>query len=178
MRECRLGESVRGVSRASVIAAATAGGLLILTGCGGSGGPSKSQYIAKADAVCATAHTQTAPLIGQVAAAGASLASGAAGAARRLAAAVQRLHEVAAGGLAQLRALRQPSGDHAAIERFLTPLASVVDAIGQAATVLGSGQAPQALGLLQQVQPVARQVTSAAQAYGLRECGSLFSALA
>lgn len=175
-----LHESVRRVRRAKPITAVAVSGLLALAGCGGSSGPSKAQYVAKADAICTTAHTQTAPLIQQVAAAGASLASGGAGAAsgaRRLASVVQRLHDVAAAGLAQLRALRQPSGDHAAIERFLTPLASVVDAIGQAATALGSGQAPQALALLQQVAPVAQQVASAAQAYGLTQCGSVVSAL-
>ncbi|MFI4985493.1 MAG: hypothetical protein ACHP93_04140 [Solirubrobacterales bacterium] len=159
------------------ITAGAVGGLLVLAGCGGSSGPSKAQYVAKADAICTTAHTQTAPLIQQVTAAGASLASGGAPSARRLATVVRRLHDVAASGLARLRALRQPSGDHAAIERFLAPLASVVDAIGQAATALGSGQAPQALGLLQQVQPVAQQVTSAAQTYGLQQCGSVLSAL-
>lgn len=151
--------------------------LLALAGCGGGGGPSKSQYIAKADAICHAAQTQTAPLVQQVSATGAALATGGAGSAQRLATTVQRLHDVAAGSLAQLRALRQPSGDHAAIERFLTPLASVVDAMRQAAAALGSGQAPQAFALLQQLQPVAHQVTNAAQAYGLRQCGSVLSPL-
>jgi hypothetical protein len=168
---------VRGVRRARLITAVAVSGLLALAGCGGGGGPSKSQYIARADAICQAAQSQTAPLIQQITAAGASLVSGGAPSARRLATAVQRLHDVAAGSLAQLRALRQPSGDHGAIERFLTPLASVVDAIGQAATALGSGQAPQALALLQQVQPVAQQVASAAQVYGLRQCGSVVLAL-
>ena len=103
--------------------------------------------------------------------------SGGASSARRLAKVVQRLHAVAADGLAKLQALRQPSGDHAAIERFLTPLATVVDAIGQAAAALRSGQAPEALALLQRAQPVSQQVTGAAQAHGLRQCESVVSAL-
>jgi hypothetical protein len=168
---------VRGVRRANLVTAVAISCLLALAGCGGGGGLSKSQYIAKADPICRAAQTQTAPLIQQVTAAGAALATGGTDSAHRLATAVQRLHDVAAGGLAQLRALRQPSSDHAAIERFLTPLASLVDAIGQAATALGSGQAPQALALLQRVQPIAQQVTSAAETYGLRQCGSVVSPL-
>jgi hypothetical protein len=168
---------VRGVRRANLITAVAISCLLALAGCGGGGGLSKSQYIAKADPICQAAQTQTAPLIEQLTVAGASLVSGGTGSARRLATVVQRLHAVAAGSLAQLRALRQPSGDHAAIERFLTPLASLVDAIGQAAIALGSGQAPQALALLQRVQPIAQQVTSAAETYGLRQCGSVVSPL-
>jgi hypothetical protein len=53
----------------------------------------------------------------------------------------------------------------------------VVDAIGEAASTLRGSQPLQALGLLQQVQPAARQLTSAAEAYGLRECSKLLSAL-
>jgi hypothetical protein len=165
------------VRRATPITAIAVSGLLAVASCGGGGGPGKAQYIAKADAICQGAQTRTAPLIEQITAAGASLVSGGASSARRLATVVQRLQAVAARSLAQLRALRQPSGDRTAIERFLTPLASVVDAIGQAATALRSGQAPQALTLLLQVPPVAQEVTSAAQAYGLRQCGSVVSAL-
>jgi hypothetical protein len=163
--------------RANLISAVALSSLLALAGCGGSSGPSKSQYVAKADGICKAAQTQTAPLINEVAAGAASLVSGGARSARQLATVLERLHSLAAGSLAQLRALRQPSGDHAAIERFLTPFASEVDAIGQAATALDGGQAPQALAHLEQVQPTAQQVTSAAQAYGLRQCASVISAV-
>lgn len=162
--------------RARPITAVAVGGLLALAGCGSSG-PSKSHYTSEADAICKSAQAQTAPLIKQIAAEGASLVSGGAASARRLATAVERLRTIAASDLAQLQALKQPSGDHAAIERFLTPLASVVGTIGQAASTLSAGQGPQALGLLEQVQPVAQQVTSAAQAYGVQPCGSILAAL-
>jgi Tfp pilus assembly protein PilP len=165
------------VWKAGAVTVFAVSGLLALSGCGGSSAPSKSQYVAKADAICSVAHNKTAPLIGQVIAAGASLASGNAKSARQLAPVVQRLHAAAAAALAQLQALRQPSGEHAAIERFLTPLASIVEAIGKATTAMSSGQAPQALGLLAQVQPVTQQATSAAQAYGVPQCGTVVSAL-
>jgi hypothetical protein len=47
-----------------------AASVLALAGCGGSSGPSKPQYIAKADTICTATQTQTAPLIHQIAAAG------------------------------------------------------------------------------------------------------------
>ena len=88
-------------------------GLPVLAGCGSSA-PSKSQYIAKADAICQTARTQTTPLIRQVTSAAASFASAPRSAqpsaAAQLATALQRLHAVAAGNLAQLQKLEQPSG--------------------------------------------------------------------
>ena len=87
------------------------------------------------------------------------------------------MHTAAAGSLAQLQRLKQPSGDHAAIERFLTPLGRVVDAIGKAAVAVGSGQVPAALGLLEQAGPVAEDATAAAQAYGMRQCETVLAAL-
>ena len=151
--------------------------MLGIAACGSSGGASKSQYIAKADAICAAAHAQTTPLIKEIVTAGPSLVSGGARSARRLATVVVRLHVVAARNLAELQSLPQPSGDRAAIERFLTPLAAVVVAIGHAASALGSRQAPTALALLEQAQPIAQQVTSGAQDYGLTQCESVVSAL-
>ncbi len=149
---------------------------LVLAGCGSSA-PTKSQYIAKAGAMCATASAQTAPLIKQVTASAVALSTGGASAATRLASAVSQLHTVASSNLEKLQNLEQPSGEHATIERFLTPFASVVSAIGQAATALGKGQAQQALGLLEQIRPSSEQATSAARAYGLTQCETVLSAL-
>jgi hypothetical protein len=151
--------------------------LLALSGCGGGGGPSKSVYIAKANAICRTASSQTAPLIRQVTSLAGSLSSGSSTAAKRLAGALARLHTVAASYLAQLRRLKQPSGDRASIKQFLTPLGQVVDAIGKAATAVGGGQLPAALGLLQQAGPVAQDASAAAHAYGMRQCETVLAAL-
>ncbi len=161
----------------NLIAATALSSVLALAACGGSSGPSKSQFVAKSDAICKATQAQTTPLIHQITAGGAALITGGASAARQIAPTVQRLHTVAASGLTKLKALAQPSGDHAAIQKFLTPLASVIDAIGKAATALSQGQGPQALALLQQAQPLAGAVTSAAQAYGLPRCESVISAL-
>ena len=145
--------------------------------------PSKSQYIAKADAICQTARTQTTPLIRQVTSAAASFASAPRSAqpsaAAQLASTLQRLHAVAAGDLAQLQKLEQPSGENerAAIERFLTPFAAIVGEIGQAATALSGAQASQVLVLLARLQPDAQQMTSAAQAYGLKQCPTVLPAV-
>jgi len=162
---------------ANVAAVAALASVLALAGCGGSSGPAKSQFVTKADAICQATQTQATPLIHQITAGGVALATGGASAARQIAPAVHRLHTVAAGGLARLKALAQPSGAKAAIQKFLTPLAKVVDTIDKAAAALSQGQGPQALGLLQQAQPLAQQVTSAATAYGLPRCGSILSAL-
>jgi hypothetical protein len=163
--------------RTNVFALLAIGGVLGLSGCGGSSGPSKSAYIAKANAICQTAHSQTTPLIKQVTSLAGSLSSGSSSAPQRLAGTLSRLHTVAAGYLAQLQRLKQPSGDHAAIERFLTPLAQVVDAIGKAAVAIGSGQVPAALGLLEQASPVAQDATAAAHAYGMHQCETVLAAL-
>lgn len=163
--------------RATAFAWLAISGLLALSGCGGGAGPGKSAYIAKANAICQRASSQTAPLIKQVTSLAGSLTSGSSSAAQRLAGTLGRLHTAAAGSLAQLQRLKQPSGDHAAIERFLTPLGRVVDAIGKAAVAVGSGQVPAALGLLEQAGPVAEDATAAAQAYGMRQCETVLAAL-
>jgi len=166
-------------SLSSTSAAACASALiaaLAVAGCGSSA-PTKSQYIAKADTICTTASAQTAPLIHQVTEAAVALGTGKASSVPQLASAITRLHEVAKTYLTQLEKLEQPSGEHAQIERFLTPFASVVSAIGQAASALQKGQAQQALGILEQVRPASQQATAGAQAYGATSCETVLAAL-
>jgi hypothetical protein len=155
---------------------------LALAGCGSSGssassGPTKAQYVAKADAICKAAGEKTAPLISKLVAGGAGLASGSASAAHELAPVVGKVHEYAAASLTQLRALERPKGEASAIEKFLSPLSNVVGAAGQAASSLSSGQGSAALGLLAQVQTEAQQATKAASAYGVAPCASVVAAL-
>jgi len=169
---------VRFKRSSSALSAVALLAVLALAGCGSSA-PTKSQYLAKANAICASTSTQTAPLIHQVTAAAAGLAPGA-GAAREvatLAGAMQRLHAVATSSLTKLQKLEQPSGAHAAIERFLKPFAAVVSAIEQAAGALQKGQPQQALGMLEQVRPTSVQASSGAQAYGLTQCTTVLAAL-
>lgn len=154
------------------------GGLLALSGCGGGGGGTKkSAYVARANAICRNARSQTAPLITEVTSLAGPVSLGSQSAAQRLAGVLTRLHTVAAGNLTQLQRLKMPSGDQAAIKRFLTPLGGVVQAIGQAATAVRGGQVPAALGLLEQAGPVAQDATDAAHAYGIRECETVLAVL-
>jgi hypothetical protein len=164
---------------ANIFALLAITGVLALSGCGGGGGgANRSAYVTKANAICRRASSQTGPLIKQVTSLAGSVMSGSSSTARQLAGTLSRLHTVAAGSLVQLERLKQPSGDRAAIKRFLTPLAQVVDAIGKAAAAVGGGQLPAALGLVQQAGPVAQDATAAAQAYGMRQCETVLAALA
>jgi len=160
-----------------VLAALAVLASVALAACGGSSGPTKQQYTARANGICKTAGTQIKPLVSHITTLAASLLTGGTASAHKLAAAVSQLHEIAAADLAKLRKLRQPGGDHAAIEKFLTPLSTVVKAIGSAATTLTGSQPLAALALLQQVQPTAAQVTTAAQSYGLTRCEQILGSL-
>ncbi len=149
---------------------------LALAGCGAST-PSKSEYMAKANAVCASANKQVPVLIRQITSDAVALAGGNLKAVARLAGAVQDLHAMAAADLEQLQKIEQPSGESAAIDRFLTPFAGVVSAIGEAATTLT--QDPQrSVALLEQVRPTAEHAIAGARSYGLSKCETVFSALA
>ena len=151
---------------------------LTLGGGSKSSGPTKAQYLAKADAICQATAARITPLIHQATAGAPAVAfGGGPSAARKLAPTFVKLRVAAAAGLHQLQALRQPSADHAAIVAFLSPLAAVVDAIGQAAGVLGAGNGGKAIQLLEQTLPIAQQVNSAAQSYGYNKCSTLLSAL-
>jgi hypothetical protein len=157
---------------AAVAAVATAG-------CGSSTehGPTKAAYIAKADAICASAHAQTNHLITQIKALATALVIGGTKAAPTAPALVAKLHTVAAAELARLRALAQPSGDHAAIAKFLGPLTAIVRAVGTATDDLRAGKAVDAASLFSAAIPTAQTVRSAAAAYGLHSCPNLLSAL-
>lgn len=162
-------------------AAALLGISLSVAACGGSShrpdSAARARYDARANAICGAARSQTSPLINKIVAAEPALVSGATGAAQRVAPTVTQLHNIATASLAQLTAIPQPAGDHAAIESFLAPLGRLVGGIGQAAGALAHGQSAQAFALIQQAQPDAQQVRSAAAAYGLNQCGSVVSIL-
>ncbi len=151
--------------------------VVVLAGCGGGGGSTTSGYVAKANTICRTARSETAPLVGRVTSLAGSLSSGSSSVRAQLASTLQRLHIVAAGYLTQLRRLKQPSGDRSAIEAFLTPLAEVVDAIGKAGDAIGRNRVPAALAILQQASPLAQDATAAAHGYGLAQCETLLPAL-
>ncbi len=161
-----------------IVAALVVGLAVALAGCGSSSSSSaKARYMSKAEAVCKAARAQTGPLIDDLTAAAASVVTGGAAPARRLAGDLERLHAVGAGYLAQLKQLKQPSGDHAAIQRFLTPFTKIVDELGAAASAVAAGRLPQAMALLQHAGPVAQAASSGAQAYGLSQCAEVLPPL-
>lgn len=145
---------------------------LVASGCGGgTKGPSKADYIARADRICLTTKTQTAPLVRQLADAASGSVSAAR--ARRLAGVLGQLHTMGAGYVASLQRLDQPSGDRAEIQRFLAASREVVDALGQATSELRAGNVTGALALLQAGTPTAERANAAAQAYGFKQCVSV-----
>jgi hypothetical protein len=152
-----------------------------LAACGGGGksssassGPTHAEYVAKANAICAATGRQTAPLIAKIKSSATALLTGGAAA---VVTPVTRLHDVAAANVAKLRALAQPAGDRAKIARVLGPLAKIVKLIGAAAKDLGAGKVLNAVALIQQAQPLAGQVSSAARALGAGRCGQVLAAL-
>jgi len=152
-----------------------------LAGCGGGGsashGPTRAAYIAKADAICRSAHAQTNDLISKIKALAPTLLIGGTAAAPSAPGLVAQLHAVAAADLARLRALAEPSGDHAAIAKFLDPLGSIVSAMGKALADLRAGHAVDAAALFSDAIPTAQAVRSAAVSYGFKACPSLLAAL-
>ncbi len=156
--------------------AALAGGMALLAGCGSSG-PTEAQYTARANAICRNAGAQTTPLVGQLTTAAGSLSAANPTAAHELASTLERLHKVTATTLTKLRALAQPSGDHAAIERFVNSFATVTETLGKSATAAAAGQLQETLAQLEATAADAGQMASAAKAHGLNECAILFGPL-
>jgi hypothetical protein len=152
----------------------------VLAGCGGgsaSHGPTRAAYIAEADAICRSAQAQTNHLISKIKALAPTLLIGGTAAAPTAAGLVAALHSVAATDLARLRALAQPSGDHATIAKFLDPLASIVSAMGKALADLRAAHAVDAAALFSDAIPTAQTVRSAASSYGFKDCPRLLAAL-
>jgi hypothetical protein len=146
---------------------------VVAAGCGGKGdSSSKAAYIAKADRICQATRDEIAPLVQRI---GVAAVSGSVSRSElpALAAAVERLHAIGSGYLARLERLRQPSGDRAALERFLDPSRQVVAALGRASSALRAGNVTAALSLLQAGTPTAQEANTAAQAYGFKQCLSV-----
>ena len=155
-------------------------GTALLAGCGGGGdgGPTRAEYVARANRICQAASVRAAPFVTRLSAAAAALYTGKSLPAvrtRLLAREVGELHDVAAGYVAQLRGLNQPSGDRTTIKRFLNSSAAIVDAMGQASAALGTGDVTSALAALQRGQSASDEAKAAAQAYGLDACESVVS---
>lgn len=165
------------MSRGPSLVTVTIAIALALAGCGSSTSPSKEHYIARADSICVRATGATDNLVNQVQKDATSLGLGKTTAGPRLASELRQLQVTANHYLHQLESLPQPSGGHAAIEKFLGPLATVVSALGKAATSVARGQLPAALALLEKTAPVAQQADDSAASYGISKCETLLSAI-
>ena len=161
-----------------------------IAGCGGSssttttgagttaaaGVPTKAEFVAKANAVCATASAQTGKLLSEVeAATTAALSAPSAHSAAQLAGLVAQLHSAALRVLGELQSLNPPASDRAAISQFLTPLTHAITGLGEADKAITSGHATQALSSLLTLQSKTPQLAAAAHAYGLTGCEGVLS---
>ena len=148
----------------------------LLSGCGSSAS-TKSQSIAKANAICRNVSSQTTPLIKHLTTAAESLlSSGGRRASQEVTSELQQLHTTANRTLEKLRAL-QPSASHSDIAQFLTPFATVTEALGRAAKVAAAGQAQTALLDVEAVASDSQRMTKAAKAEGLTACENALAAV-
>lgn len=159
-----------------------------IAGCGGSssstgtsttaavGAPTKAEFVAKANAVCATASAQTGKLLGEVETATTAALSGpSAHSAAQLEGLVAQLHSAALRVLGELQSLNPPASDRAAISQFLTPLTHAITGLGEADKAIAAGHATQALSSLLTLQSKTPQLAAAAHAYGLTGCEGVLS---
>ncbi len=162
--------------------------LCLLAGCGSSSSstatttattaaaPTKAEYVARANAICAAAAPQTGKLLGELeGATTAALKGPSASGAAQLEALVVKLRGSAQTVLGLLEGIKQPTGDQAAIEQFLMPLAHAIAGLGVAAKAIATGHASQALGSLLELRSKTPQLASAAQAAGLTKCEGVLS---
>ena len=160
----------------------------VLAGCGSSSSstastassagspPTRAEFVAKANAVCATASAQTGKLLGELeGATTAALRAPSASGAAHLADLVAGLHSAALRVLGQLQALTPPSSDRAAVSQFLTPLTHAITGLGQADKAIVSGHATQALSSLLELQSQTPKLAAAAHSYGLTQCEGVLS---
>jgi len=146
----------------------------LLSGCGSSAS-TKSQSIAKANAICRNVSSQTTPLIKHLTTAAESLlSSGGRRASQEVTSELQQLYTTANRTLAKLRALKPAVSD---IDQFLTPFATVTEALGRAARAAAAGQAETALLDVEAVASDSQQMTKAAKAQGLTACENALAAV-
>jgi len=173
-RENRVGAHRR-LPRALLVLACC--GSLLLTGCGGGGGPTKAGYDASASTICRSASAHDAALVKRLGAAIGSLGSGGRNGTHELAGVLAQLQGAAAATSAKLGGLEPPPGGRGATERLSRSLATIDGILGRAAAAAAAGNAQTALGELQQAAPAAQEMVAAAKAYGATGCESLLAGM-
>jgi len=134
---------------------------LIVVGCGGSA-YTKSDFIARADAICTSTVRQARALAPPASTSGAALSTY-----------VGRLVPLVESEAAQLRALKRPTDtahDKATLTAYFAALGQVVDAYRQLEAAAGRGDAQ----TIADVEATLRSspVASLASGYGLKTCGT------
>ena len=136
--------------------------VVLFAGCGSSG-PSKASYIQKADVICANgdAQIQSVPKP--------QLTGSSAQILKNLSTYVDQVLPVAQGVIAKLKALKQPSTDHAVLTRYF---ASLDDAVVKLRTLSAAART----GNAKAVQAGATALSSTkpdvlARQYGFKRCG-------
>lgn len=136
-------------------------------GCAGGEAPTPAEYRREANAICATARADTAPLVTRLTEMASSINTRNAPQAATVA---ERLETVARRHVQRLRELKQPEGDEKKIEAFLAPTETLVTAVGKAAGALRERKLIQVLGHVASARPLERDARRAAAAYGLHRC--------
>ena len=135
---------------------------LVLAACGGGGGPSKAEYIKKADAICAKGSKDS-----EEAAKGA-IQNPANPTPEEAQAALQKVIPVQKKGIADLKALKRPDADRGKLETIYAAVDKVAAAYEQAA------QSPQASLALLKASGTDQDPNVAANKlaadYGFKEC--------
>jgi hypothetical protein len=132
----------------------------LLTGCGSK--YTKSDFVARADGICTNAVREIRSLNSPTAAGGQQL--------RALSQYLAKVVPIVESEATQIRALKRPSGDDAALDRYLSAQAEVVAEYRRLAAAAKRGDEQGAAGAEAKLQ--ASPVATLAAQYGLHACGT------
>ena len=132
----------------------------LLAGCGSK--YTKSDFVARADGICTNAVREIRSLNPPSAATGQGL--------RALSQYLDKLLPIVQSEASQIRALKRPSGDHAALDRYLSAQAEVVAEYRRLASAAKRGDAQGVADAEAKLQ--ASPVAALAAQYGLRDCAT------
>ena len=159
--------------RSSVLAMLAAV-LVVLAGCGDSGGddaPSRAEFIAKTDRLCEASNTRTRALNLELSDAAARSRNDA-DLLRRLAPILKRGYGPVRDNAAAFEAANPPPGDDAAIERIRKAYDEQAELVRRLAATAQRGDVDAFKSLSEEQRDVVTRARTLARAYGFRECGS------
>jgi hypothetical protein len=137
----------------------------VLAGCGsgGSSGPSKASYVSQADAICSRGDVQIQSVPKP------QLTGSSAQILKNLGSYVDQVLPLAQNVITRLKALKQPSSDHALLQRYF---ASLDDAVAKLHTLSTAARAGDAKGVQAGANALSStQPDTLARQYGFKRCG-------